>query len=276
MGRSGFVIVCVRESGCDKTTVMRVTTRSDFVWMPPNHFNLHLSARGNRFINHRVHLSSVWFSAYTWNCKSWKGELQLVRTAVIHASGDMLSPLARFLHLQTPGGVTAVCWHANVSPTTLQLLRFPHLSQDMFITHSFGPKISVGTRQPRLCDESTRCLPCHPLFQIEGSPPSFAPPCPSHLHASVLYFSHRNISQQGCAQQGPQPRLQRTSHYPSRWCANVAVDIKVFQLIIIRGIHWRQLSLSYNLATMCGILAEERWWDAMVTLSWGQQSDTCW
>lgn len=101
-------------------------------------------------------------------------------------------------------------------------------------------------------------------------------PCPSQLYASVLYFSQRNISQQGCAQQGPKPRLQRTSHYPSRWCANVAVDIKVFQLIIIRGIHWRQLSLSYNLATIRGILAEERRCNAMVTLSWGQQSDTCW
>lgn len=74
--------------------------------------------------------------------------IRLTRTAVIHASGDTLSPPCAILRLQTPGGVTAVCWHANVSPTTLQLLRFPHLSQGMFITHSSGPKISVGTTHP--------------------------------------------------------------------------------------------------------------------------------
>lgn len=64
-----------------------------------------------------------------------------------HFGGRGLSP-GSFLPLQTPGGVTTVCWHANVSSTSLQLLRFHHLSQDMFITHSFGPKISVGTRHP--------------------------------------------------------------------------------------------------------------------------------
>lgn len=48
--RTGFVIVCVKESGCQN--LMKVTNRSDFVWMPPNHFNLHLSTQGNWFINH--------------------------------------------------------------------------------------------------------------------------------------------------------------------------------------------------------------------------------
>lgn len=193
--------------------------------------------------------------------------------------GHALSP-GTFLRLQTPGGVMTVCRNANVFSTTPELLRFAHLSQDMFITHSFGPKISVGTRHPGCVMNPPRRLPCHPLFQIEGSPSSpFLPPLLLRvLRISTLLFfifSQRNISQQSCAQQGPKPWLQRTSHYPSRWCANVAVDIKVFQLII-RGIHWRQQSLSYNLATIRGILAEGRQCDAMVTLSWGQQSDSRW
>lgn len=185
--------------------------------------------------------------------------------------GHALSPCT-FLCLQTPGGVTAVCWHANVSPTTLQLLRFPHLSQDMFITHSFGPKISVGTTNPGcVMNPPAACLVIHcfrskgllpPLSSLLCSSMSFTSLC----FCSLFFFLQRNISQQGCAQQGPKPR-QRTSHYPSRWCTNVAVDIKVFQLIIIRGIHWRQLSLSYNLATICGILAEQCWCNSMVTLS---------
>lgn len=106
-------------------------------------------------------------------------------------------------------------------------------------------------------------------------PPSFALLCPSHLYASVLYFFllQRNISLHACAQQGLEPQLRRTLHYPSRWCANVAVDISPSWY---EGIHWRQLSLSYNLATIRGIVVEQRVCNAMVTLSWGQQNDTCW
>lgn len=69
------------------------------------------------------------------------------RTAASRSSGDMLSPRV-FLCLQTPGGVTAVCWHANAPSTMLQLFRLHHLSQDMFITHRFRPKINVGTTHP--------------------------------------------------------------------------------------------------------------------------------
>lgn len=118
-----------------------------------------------------------------------------------------LSPCT-FLHLQTPGGVTAVCWNANVSPTTLQLLRFPYLSQDMFITHSFGPKISVGTRHPGcVMNPPAACLVI-PCFRSKGLLPSpFLPPLLLHvLHISMPPFFHffqRNISQQGCTQQGP-------------------------------------------------------------------------
>lgn len=189
--------------------------------------------------------------------------------------GHALSPCT-FLRLQTPGGVTAVCWHANVSPTTLQLLRFPHLSQDMFITHSFGPKISVRTTRPGcVMNPPAACLVIY-CFRSKGllPPLSSLPLLLYVLHIStplffILFFIflQRNISQQGCAQQGSKLRLQRMSHYHSRWCANVAEDIKVFQLIIIRGIRWRQLSLSYNLATICGILAEQCWCNSMVTLS---------
>lgn len=193
--------------------------------------------------------------------------------------GHALSPCT-FLRLQTPGGVTAVCWHANVSPTTLQLLRFPICHRICSLPTALGPKLVSEQDIPAVWWIHPLPVLSSPVSDRRVSflpfPPSFAPTCPSHLYASVFYFSHRNISQQGCAQQGPKPRLQRTSHYPSRWCANVAVDIKVFQLIIIRGIHCRQLSLSYNLATMHGILASERQCKAMVTLSWGQQSDTCW
>lgn len=114
--------------------------------------------------------------------------------------------------LQTPGGVTAVCWNANLSPTTPQLLWFPHLSQDMFITHSFGSKISVGTRHPGcVMNPPAACLVM--AFQIEGSPSSpfsFTPPCPSHVCGSVLYSPARNISQQVCTQRGLGAQFQRT------------------------------------------------------------------
>lgn len=68
-------------------------------------------------------------------------------TAVIGSSGDTLSPRVS-LCLQTPGVVTAVCWHAYVPSTMPRLFRLPHLSQDMFITHRSQPKINVGTTHP--------------------------------------------------------------------------------------------------------------------------------
>lgn len=205
---------------------------------------------------------------------------------MIHASGDTLSPPHAVLRLQTPGGVTAVCWHANVSPTTLQLLRFPHLSQGMFITHSSGPKISVGTTHPGcVMNPPAACLVIR-RSRSKGLLPSLLPlssassmSFTSLCFRSLFFFfssPHKEILVNKAAlSKGPKPPLQRMSHYPSRWCANVAADTKVFQLIIIRGIHWRQLSLSYNLATVCGVLAERRWCNSAVTLSWGQQSDTC-
>lgn len=106
--------------------------------------------------------------------------------------GHALSP-GTFLRLQTPGGVMTVCRNANVFSTTPELLRFAHLSQDMFITHSFGPKISVGTRHPG-CVMNPPSPPAlsSPVSDRRVSflpfPPPFAPPCPSYLHASVLYF----------------------------------------------------------------------------------------
>lgn len=205
----------------------------------------------------------------------------LLGVVVIHVSGNMLSPLAR----------SSVSRHQVVSRQSAGMQMCPQQRfncYDFPICHricslptALGPKLVSEQDIPAVWWIHPLSALSSPFFRSKGLlpppfPPSFAPPCPSHFYASVLYFSQRNISQQGCAQQGPKLRLQRTSHYPSRWCANVAVDIKVFQLIIIRGIHWRQLSLSYNLATMRGILAQKRPCNAMVTLSWGQQSDTCW
>lgn len=114
----------------------------------------------------------------------------------MHASGgDALSPCTS-QRLQTPGGVTAVGWHANVSPTTLQLLRFAHLLQDMFITHSFGPQISVGTRHPGcVMNPPAACfvLP----FQIEGSLSSpFLPPLlllALHFSVTLFFIFHKEI-----------------------------------------------------------------------------------
>lgn len=213
-----------------------------------------------------------------WNHKSSKGELELARMTVIHASGDMLSPLARSFFSR----------HQVVSRQSAGMQMCPQQRFNCYDSPICHRICSLPTAlDPKLV--SVQDIPAvwwiHPLPAL--SPPvsnprvsllpfSFAPSCPSHLYASDLYFSQRNISQHACAQQGPKPRLQRTSHYPSRWCANVAVDIKVFQLIIIRGIHWCGLSLNDNLATMRGILAEERWCNAMVTLSGGQQCGTCW
>lgn len=81
-----------------------------------------------------------------------------------------------------------------------------------------------------------------------------------HLHVLVIscwfFFSTPTKNYQSIAQQLQKLKLKRTSHYPSRWCANLGLDIKVFQLIIIRGINWRQLSLSHNLATIHDITAE--------------------
>lgn len=206
-----------------------------------------------------------------------------MRTAVIHASGDMLSPLAR----------SSVSRHQVVSRQSVGKQMCPQQRFNCYnipICHricslptALGPKLVSEQHIPAVW--WIHPLPALSLYQIEGSPSFlFLPPSLLHvLHISmplfylfISLFLQRNISQQDCAQQGPKPRLQRTSHYPSRWCANVAVDIKVFQLIIIRGIHWRQLSLSYNLATICGILAGQCWCNSLVTLSWGQQSDTCW
>lgn len=63
-------------------------------------------------------------------------------------------------------------------PTTLRLLRLAHLSQGVFITHSVGPGISVGTTHPGcVMDPPAGCLVIrrsgiqrvpfllHPLFQ---------------------------------------------------------------------------------------------------------------
>lgn len=189
-----------------------------------------------------------------------------MRTAVIHASGDRLSPLAH----------SSVSRHQVVSRQSAGMQMCPQQrfnSYDSPICHricslptALGPKLvseqhilAVWWIHPLpalssiVSDPRVSFLPFPPFL---CSFMSFTSLCLCFVFCFFLHFLQRNISQQGCAQQGSKLRLQRMSHYPSRWCANVAVDIKVFQLIIIRGNHWRQLSLSYNLATICGILAE--------------------
>lgn len=219
-------------------------------------------------------------TVFTQTCKPPTSEFQLVRPGVIHTSGDTLSSrahssLSRHQVVSRQSAGMQMC-----SQQRLNCYDSPICHRTCSLPTALGPKlVSV--------QEILAVWWIHPLptlsFLVSDQrvsflpfPPSFALPCPSHSYASVLSFSQRKISQQGCEQQGPKPQLQRTSHYPSRWRANVAVDIKVFLAIIIRGIHWRQLSLSYNLAIVHGIIAEDCMCNVMVTLSWGQESGTCW
>lgn len=209
-----------------------------------------------------------------WKHKPPTGELQLVTVLVIRAYGDMLSTLTR----------SSVSRHQVVSRQSAGMQMCPQQCFNCYscpICHricslptALGPKL-VSLQDilavwwihplPALSSPvSDRRVSFLPPSSLLLSPMSFTSLC-----LRSLFFFTRNISQQGCAQQGPKPRLQRTSCYPSRWCANVAVDIKVFQLIIIRGIH-RQVSLSYNLALICRILVEENRSNALVTFSWGQ------
>lgn len=127
--------------------------------------------------------------------------------AVIHTSGDMLSPLAR----------SSVSRHQVVSRQSagMQMCRQQRFNcYDSPICHricslptALGPKLV--SEQDILAVWWIHPLPAlsSPVSDQRVSflpfPPSFAPPCPSHLYASVLYSSQRNISQQGCAQQGP-------------------------------------------------------------------------
>lgn len=46
-----------------------------------------------------------------------------------------------FLRLQTPGGVTAVCWNANVSPTMRWLLQFPICHRICSLPTALGPEL---------------------------------------------------------------------------------------------------------------------------------------
>lgn len=199
-------------------------------------------------------------------------------TLTTGASGDVLRLPPSLPHCPTltQPAPSSVSRHQVVSrqsagvqmcpPATLPLLRLAHLSQGVFITHSVGPGISVGTTHPDcVMDPPAGCLVIR-RRGIRGSPSSLVllPAFFSFLFSSfrllrvlhislssVLYLfffppNHpnplpRNISQRGCGSaRGPKLRLRRMSHYPSRWRANVSADIKVFQLIIIRGIHRRR------------------------------------
>lgn len=190
---------------------MKVTARSDYVWMPSNHFNLHLSSQGKLIHKSRAHLSSVPFflsSACMCNHTPLTGELLWARTAVIHASGDMLSPLAR----------SAVSRHQVVSRQSAGMQMCPQQRFNCYdspICHRIcSLPTALGLKlvsvQDILAVWWIHPLPAlsSPAFRSKGLlPPAVAPPRPSHLYASVLYFSRRGISQQDGAQQGPKPRL---------------------------------------------------------------------
>lgn len=87
----------------------------------------------------------------------------------------------------------------QIGPTNAADASVHHLSWNMFITHCSGPKISVRTRHPHWVMNLFAARVAS--FQIEGIDTSFAPlfpsihpssppsARPSHLYASVLYFS---------------------------------------------------------------------------------------
>lgn len=125
------------------------------------------------------------------------GELQLVRMLVIHASGDMLSTLTR----------SSVSRHQVVSRQSAGMQMCP---QQCFNCYSFPVChriCSLPTAlRPKLV--SVQDIPAvwwiHPLPDLSFAvpdrrvsflpfPPSFYPPCPSHLYGSGLYFSSQEI-----------------------------------------------------------------------------------
>lgn len=166
----------------------------------------------------------------------WRGQWRFVPLGMCsHSLSLSLCPTRTPPTTSTLPAPSSVSRHQVVSrqsagvqmcpPTTLRLLRLAHLSQGVFITHSVGPGISVGTTHPGcVMDPPAGCLVIR-RCGIRGSPSSFiplptcffyifilsAPPCPSHLSDSVLYLFfppppppphptplQRNISQQGC------------------------------------------------------------------------------
>lgn len=128
----------------------------------------------------------------------------------------------------------------QIGPTNAPDASIHHLSQNMFITHCSGPKISVRTRHPHWVMNlfAARVV----SFQIEGTDTSFAPLL--SLHSSLLSTFHTSftslclcsiffIGEILVNSEAPTTQ-QRTA--PTRWCANIALRMKVFHLIIQGGI----------------------------------------
>lgn len=132
-----------------------------------------------------------------WKYKLPTGKLQLVRVLVIHASGDMLSTLTR----------SSVSRHQVVSRQSAGMQMCPQQCFNCYscpICHrtcslptALGPKLV--SLQDILAVWWIHPLPAlsSPVSDRRVSflpfPPSFYPPCPSHLYASDLYFSSQEI-----------------------------------------------------------------------------------
>lgn len=159
------------------------------VWMLPNQFNVYFSPQCSGVIDHGC------------ICHQHKPSKVSSRTAAIGSSWDARSPRI-FLCLQTPGGVTAVCWRANVPRQSFSSSDSPICHRICSLPTGSGPKLMSEQNIPA----GWWILPASPFAASDRGvdffpfPPSVAPLCPSHFHASVLYFFlQRNISQQGWA-----------------------------------------------------------------------------
>lgn len=163
--------------------------KPDSVWMLPNQFNIYFSTQCSGVIDHGC------------ICHQHKPSKVSSRTVLIGSSWDTRSPRA-FLCLQTPGGVMAVCWRANVPRQSFSSSDSPICHRICSLPTGSNPKLMSEQNIPA----GWWILPASPFAASDRGvdffpfPPSVAPLCPSHFHASVLYFFlQRNISQQGWA-----------------------------------------------------------------------------
>lgn len=118
----------------------------------------------------------------------------------------------------------------QIDPTNAPGASLLHLSQNMFITCRSGPKISVRTRHPHwvmnlFAARAFRIPP--PLLFLSTFYVSFT----SLRLCSIFFLGEILVNEPDS--EAPTIR-QRTP--PTRWCANIALRIKVFHLIIQGGI----------------------------------------
>lgn len=106
--------------------------KPDSVWMLPNQFNIYFSPQCSWSW---VHLSSAQtIKSFKQDSSDW------LFLGHMFSTRFPLSPDTRWCH-----GSLLACKRAS---TIFQLFWLPHLSQDMFITYRFRPKINVRTKHP--------------------------------------------------------------------------------------------------------------------------------